>query len=119
MSFSVLLLFTDFHSLLQAREDLVLQREFSYCIIDEVDSILIDEARTPLIISGESDKAGKKYEMAAKIGSVFERDFHYTVDEKAKSVVLQERGYEDAEAALAVRAALLFLYAGAYSTRGL
>ncbi|GAQ80204.1 preprotein translocase SecA [Klebsormidium nitens] len=86
-----------------AREDLVLQREFSYCIIDEVDSILIDEARTPLIISGESDKPGKKYEMAAKIASIFERDFHYTVDEKAKSVVLQEKGYEDAEAALAVK----------------
>ena len=82
----------------------MLQREFSYCIIDEVDSILIDEARTPLIISGESDKPGRKYEMSAKIASVFERDFHYTVNEKAKSVVLQEKGYEDAEAALAVRA---------------
>jgi preprotein translocase subunit SecA len=41
--------------------------------------------------------------MAAKIAAVFERDFHYTIDEKAKSVLLQEKGYEDAEAALAVR----------------
>ena len=58
--------------------DLVL-RGFQYCIIDEVDSILIDEARTPLIISGPAEKPSEKYYKAAKIAAAFVRDVHYTV----------------------------------------
>ena len=58
--------------------DLVL-RGFQYCIIDEVDSILIDEARTPLIISGPAEKPSEQYYKAAKIASAFGRDIHYTV----------------------------------------
>lgn len=54
-------------------------RDFNYCIIDEVDSILIDEARTPLIISGTAEKPSDAYYKAAKIASAFERDIHYTV----------------------------------------
>ncbi|CAI0470098.1 unnamed protein product [Linum tenue] len=89
-------------------EELVLRR-FNYCIIDEVDSILIDEARTPLIISGPAEKPSDRYYKAAKIATVFERDIHYTVrsifgaslflqvDEKQKNVLLTEQGYEDAE----------------------
>lgn len=82
--------------------DLVL-RGFHYCVIDEVDSILIDEARTPLIISGPAEKPSERYYKAAKIASAFGRDIHYTVDEKQKSILLTEQGYEDAEEILNVR----------------
>ena len=54
-------------------------RKFNYCVIDEVDSILVDEARTPLIISGPADKPSERYYKAAKIAAAFERDIHYTV----------------------------------------
>ncbi|CAN1199241.1 Protein translocase subunit SECA1, chloroplastic [Linum perenne] len=77
-------------------QQLVLRR-FNYCVIDEVDSILIDEARTPLIISGPAEKPSDRYYKAAKIAAAFERDIHYTVDEKQKNVLLTEQGYEDSE----------------------
>lgn len=54
-------------------------RGSSYCVIDEVDSILIDEARTPLIISGPADRPSDRYYKAAKIAAAYERDIHYTV----------------------------------------
>lgn len=82
--------------------DLVM-RGFKYCIIDEVDSILIDEARTPLIISGPAEKPSERYYKAAKIAAAFVRDIHYTVDEKQKSVLLTEQGYEDSEEILNVK----------------
>lgn len=63
---------------MQSVEELVL-RDFNYCVIDEVDSILIDEARTPLIISGPAEKPSDRYYKAAKLASAFERDIHYTV----------------------------------------
>jgi preprotein translocase subunit SecA len=66
---------------------------FNFCVIDEVDSILIDEARTPLIISGVSDKPSDKYFKAAKIADALSKDVHYTVDEKQKSVLLTEDGW--------------------------
>ncbi|KAJ0052013.1 hypothetical protein Pint_00759 [Pistacia integerrima] len=87
---------------LKSVEELVL-RNFNYCIIDEVDSILIDEARTPLIISGPAEKPSDRYYKAAKIASVFERDIHYTVEEKQKTILLTEQGYEDAEEILDVK----------------
>ncbi|MBA0656179.1 hypothetical protein Goklo_008563 [Gossypium klotzschianum] len=87
---------------LKSVEELVL-RDFNYCIIDEVDSILIDEARTPLIISGTAEKPSDAYYKAAKIAAAFERDVHYTVDEKQKTVLLSEQGYEDAEEILDVK----------------
>ncbi|KZV57600.1 preprotein translocase secA subunit [Dorcoceras hygrometricum] len=83
-------------------DELVL-RGFSYCVIDEVDSILIDEARTPLIISGSAEKPSDRYYKSAKIATVFERDVHYTVDEKQKNVLLTEQGYADAEEILDVK----------------
>ncbi|CAO2826694.1 unnamed protein product [Amaranthus hypochondriacus] len=82
-------------------EELVM-RSFNFCVIDEVDSILIDEARTPLIISGPAEKPSDRYYKAAKIAAAFERDIHYTVDEKQKSVLLTEQGYQDAEEILEV-----------------
>ncbi|KAK1318623.1 hypothetical protein QJS10_CPB04g01104 [Acorus calamus] len=83
--------------------DELVVRGFNYCVIDEVDSILIDEARTPLIISGLAEKPSDRYYKAAKIADAFERDLHYTVDEKQKSVLLTEQGYEDAEEILDVK----------------
>ncbi|XP_078444412.1 albino or Glassy Yellow 1 [Wolffia australiana] len=83
-------------------DELVL-RGFNYCVIDEVDSILIDEARTPLIISGPAEKPSERYYKASKIASAFERDIHYTVDEKQKTVLLSEQGYQDAEEILEVK----------------
>ncbi|KAL6621241.1 hypothetical protein ACP70R_033673 [Stipagrostis hirtigluma subsp. patula] len=77
-------------------DELVL-RNFNYCVIDEVDSILIDEARTPLIISGLAEKPSDRYYKAAKIAEAFERDIHYTVDQKQRNVLLTEQGYADAE----------------------
>ncbi|VAH76391.1 unnamed protein product [Triticum turgidum subsp. durum] len=77
-------------------DELVL-RNFNYCVIDEVDSILIDEARTPLIISGLAEKPSDRYYKAAKIAEAFEQDIHYTVDEKQRNVLLTEQGYADAE----------------------
>ena len=88
-------------NLAQTTAELVL-RDFNFCVIDEVDSILIDEARTPLIISGLADKPSERYVQAAKIADAFEKDFHYTVDEKQKSVLLTEEGYEAAEELLQV-----------------
>lgn len=88
-------------NLAQSASELVL-RDFNYCVIDEVDSILIDEARTPLIISGPADKPSARYVTAAKIAAAFNRDVHYTVDEKGKSVLLTEEGYEAAEDLLQV-----------------
>ncbi len=91
-------------AVLQRKEDLVL-REFNFCVIDEVDSILIDEARTPLIISGPAEKSSQKYRQAARLADAMEAGLHYTVDEKQKSILITEEGYEAAEDVLEVRAA--------------
>ena len=79
------------------------QRGHHYAIVDEVDSILIDEARTPLIISGPSEESTDKYYKIDKIIPRLTRDEDYQVDEKARSVVLLEPGIEKAETALSVR----------------
>ncbi|CAI5531792.1 unnamed protein product [Closterium sp. Naga37s-1] len=88
-------------NLATTKDELVLP-DFHYCVIDEVDSILIDEARTPLIISGPAEKPSERYYKAAKLANAFVRDVHYTVDEKQKAVLLTEEGYEEAEALLGV-----------------
>ncbi|KAL8224781.1 hypothetical protein R6Q57_017338 [Mikania cordata] len=62
-----------------------------------------NEARTPLIISGPAEKPSEQYYKAAKIATAFERDIHYTVDEKQKNVLLTEQGYADAEEILEVK----------------
>lgn len=72
-------------------EDMV-QRDFHFCIIDEVDSILIDEARTPLIISGAGESSEEKYVTASKIAPLLNKVVHYEVDEKARNVILTEEG---------------------------
>ncbi|HDS05955.1 MAG TPA: preprotein translocase subunit SecA, partial [Deltaproteobacteria bacterium] len=68
------------------------QREFNYAIVDEVDSILIDEARTPLIISGPSEESTDKYYKINQIIPRLKKEIDYTVDEKSRTVVLTEQG---------------------------
>ena len=72
------------------------QRELNYAIIDEVDSVLVDEARTPLIISGSGDKSTKLYEMANGFVKTLKPD-NYTKDEKAKSAMMTDEGIIKAE----------------------
>ncbi|WP_330204807.1 preprotein translocase subunit SecA [Cyanobacterium sp. Dongsha4] len=86
----------------------VVQRPPNYCIIDEVDSILVDEARTPLIISGQVERPMEKYMEAAKIAQMLTRQNEegdggdYEVDEKARNVLLTDEGFAHAEELLGV-----------------
>ncbi|MDJ0704831.1 MAG: preprotein translocase subunit SecA [Leptolyngbyaceae cyanobacterium MO_188.B28] len=80
----------------------VVQRPFNYCVIDEVDSILIDEARTPLIISGQVERQSEKYLQAADVARTLESEEHYEVDEKARNVLLTDEGFIKAEELLGV-----------------
>lgn len=77
-------------------DELVL-RDFNYCIIDEVDSILIDEARTPLIISGSVESPIEKYITADEVCNYLNSKVHYTVDEKAKNITLTSKGIGQVE----------------------
>ncbi|MCU0543216.1 MAG: preprotein translocase subunit SecA [Oscillatoriaceae cyanobacterium Prado104] len=82
----------------------VVQRPFNFCVIDEVDSVLIDEARTPLIISGQVERPSEKYIRAAQVASALkkENEEHYEVDEKARNVLLTDEGFGEAEKLLGV-----------------
>ncbi|MCT0199214.1 preprotein translocase subunit SecA [Synechococcus sp. CS-1325] len=91
----------------------VVQRNFNYCVIDEVDSILVDEARTPLIISGQIERPQEKYRRAAEIAELLQRaegtakdgidpEGDYEVDEKQRNVTLTDEGYAKAETLLGV-----------------
>ncbi|CAB4868688.1 MAG: preprotein translocase subunit SecA [Actinobacteria bacterium] len=82
-------------------EDCV-QRDHFFAVVDEVDSILIDEARTPLIISGPADKATKWYvEFANHVGKL-QRDIHYEIDEKKKTIAILEEGVTKVEQLLQI-----------------
>jgi len=70
----------------------VVQRPFSFAIIDEVDSILIDEARTPLIISGPSETKSTKYEKATQLANLLKNTIHYEIDEKNRNITLTDKG---------------------------
>ena len=91
----------------------VVQRNFHYCVIDEVDSILVDEARTPLIISGQIERPQEKYRRANEIAEQLARaaemgkdgidpEGDYEVDEKQRNVTLTDEGYASAERLLGV-----------------
>ncbi len=81
----------------------VVQRPFNFCVIDEVDSVLIDEARTPLIISGQVERPTEKYMEAAHIARSLLKDEHYEVDEKQRNILLTDEGFIQAEQLLGVR----------------
>ncbi len=80
----------------------MVQRELNFAIVDEVDSILIDEARTPLIISGPSEKPTTLYYDIAKVIPRLKVEEDYTVDEKARAVMLTEGGVARVEQMLGV-----------------
>ncbi|WP_036478341.1 preprotein translocase subunit SecA [Myxosarcina sp. GI1] len=87
----------------------VVQRPFNYCVIDEVDSVLIDEARTPLIISGQVERPTEKYLQAAQIAEQLvqqeneeDESGDYEVDEKARNVLMTDIGFARAEEILGV-----------------
>ena len=82
-------------------EDCV-QREHNFAIVDEVDSILIDEARTPLIISGPADKPTKWYVEFANIAEKLTRDVHYEIDEKKRNLSITEDGVTRVEEILGI-----------------
>ena len=79
------------------------QREFNYAIVDEVDSILIDEARTPLIISGPSEESTDKYYKINQIIPRLKKDKDYSIEEKSRTVVLTEDGVAHVEKLLNVQ----------------
>jgi preprotein translocase subunit SecA len=80
----------------------VTQRPFNFCVIDEVDSVLIDEARTPLIISGQVERPTDKYNGATEVARQLQPEQHYEVDEKQRNILLTDEGYEAAENILGV-----------------
>ena len=83
------------------KEQLV-QRELNFCIVDEVDSILIDEARTPLIISGASDEATSMYGRVNSIIPLLKRDEDFEVDEKGRSITMTDDGVVKCEQILGI-----------------
>ena len=83
-------------------EDYV-QRDFNFAIVDEVDSILVDEARTPLIISGPSEESTDKYYRINQVIPRLRRDKDYSIDEKSRTVVLAEEGVARVESYLKVQ----------------
>ena len=83
------------------RENLV-QRGHAFAIVDEVDSILIDEARTPLIISGQGEKSTELYDKVDAVIRTMKRDVHFEVEEKKKAVTLTDEGARKVETAFGI-----------------
>ena len=81
----------------------VVLRPFNYCIIDEVDSILIDEAQTPLIISNNIETPVDKYLVASEITDYLELNIHYKIDEKNKNIILTDDGSKQVEKILRIQ----------------
>jgi len=82
------------------------QRELNYAIVDEVDNLLIDEARTPLIISGPAAESGERYQVFARIVPRLSRDEDYVIDEKTRTVNLTDAGISNMERILKREGAL-------------
>ncbi len=84
------------------RADMRVQRELNYAIIDEVDSILVDEARTPLIISGRPEKSTDLYHKVDEVVRRLRKDKHFELEEKQQNILLTEEGMETAERLMGV-----------------
>nr|YP_009397996.1 preprotein-translocase subunit a [Gredgaria maugeana]ARW67182.1 preprotein-translocase subunit a [Gredgaria maugeana] len=80
----------------------IIQKNFYYAIIDEVDSILIDEARTPLVISGIKEVKNQPYVEAQNVSNLLINQIDYTIDEKSKSIILTEKGIANCEKVLKI-----------------
>lgn len=78
------------------------QRPFHFAIIDEVDSVLIDEAKTPLIIAGKMEASADLHYISARLAKTFKKDVHYTFDEETKATSLTDEGIEKVEKAFGV-----------------
>eukprot|EP01018_Ginkgo_biloba_P024872 Gb_25957 [translate_table: standard] len=89
-------------NLCESKEQLVMRwpKPFNFAIVDEVDSVLIDEGRNPLLISGEASKDAARYPVAAQVAELLVCDYHYNVDLKNNTVELTEEGVAAAELAL-------------------
>ncbi len=87
---------------LQYRAEMQVQRPHYFAIIDEADSILIDEARTPMIISAPDRESSEMYRTFASIARRLQRDTHYEVDEKYKAVTMMPEGIEEVERILGI-----------------
>ena len=83
--------------------DQLVQRELNYAIVDEVDSILIDEARTPLIISGPAKGESQIYKLAIRAARYLKKDVDYTTEEKTRTISLTDQGLKKAETFLGVK----------------
>lgn len=83
--------------------DQIRQRDLNFAIVDEVDSILIDEARTPLIISAPSVTSGVAYSQFSKVVRQLEKDKHFETDEKRKTVILTDKGINKIEKILGIK----------------
>ncbi len=83
-------------------KELMVQRKLNYCVVDEVDSILIDEARTPLIISGPAEKSTEQYARINRIIPRLKRDDDYKIDEKHKNVTMTDEGMGKVEQLLGI-----------------
>nr|ARW60145.1 preprotein-translocase subunit a [Laurencieae sp.] len=81
----------------------IVQGDLKYAIIDEVDSILIDEARTPLIISGETTTSNNLYQKSKETSKILENETHYKVDEKSRNIILTEKGVSICESTLEIQ----------------
>ena len=84
------------------RPEMRVQRKLNYAIIDEVDSILVDEARTPLIISGRPEKSTDLYYKVDEVVRRLRKEEHFTVDEKQNSIILTDEGMEACERMLGI-----------------
>ena len=84
------------------RQDNLVQRGHAFAIVDEVDSILIDEARTPLIISGQGEKSTELYDRVDAVVRTMKRDVHFEVEEKKKAVTLTDEGARKVETAFGI-----------------
>jgi len=84
------------------KKEQLVQREFNYALVDEIDSVLIDEARTPLIISAPGQESDDMYHTFATIAQTLKPEEDYTIDEKLKAIQLTDQGIEKAEKALGV-----------------
>lgn len=83
--------------------DQMVQRDLNFAVVDEVDSILIDEARTPLIISAPAEESTNKYYQFAELAEKLKKDKHYVIDEKQKAVSLTDDGISEMERMLGMQ----------------
>ena len=89
-------------NMVYSKEDMV-QRDLHYAIVDEVDNILVDEARTPLIISGPAEAAADDYERFARVVTRMREEHDFTIEQRSRSIQMTEEGIDKVEKLLGVQ----------------